>query len=167
LYELSREAVQHLLAGVNVLEGGAAVEDSEHDAKLRSDLAIATPSLLEFGGTRHLLAILPRDSAAAHNVVAFSRSVGAHATTVAGSDNSLTLCVEAGQLSLRHIALELVQRRRDRVEFGERVHCRTDVPWTPLVPLSTTPVPVAWAGSSTNDSCLTQARQDLCKTLVM
>ncbi len=54
-------------------------------------------------------------------------------TTIIGTDSSFTLVVEAEGLSLPHIALEFVERRRDRVEFAGRVHCRTDIAWTPLI----------------------------------
>jgi hypothetical protein len=167
LQELSRQAVQHLLAGVNVLDGGTTSEPTERDANLRSGLAIATPALLEFGGTRRVLAVMPRDSGGGTEVAAFSRAIGTNLTAIGGADNSLTLCVEADQLSLRHIALELVQCRRDRVEFAGRVHCRTDVAWAPLVSLSTTPPPAVWAPDAGNNSRQTQTRQDMCKTLVM
>ena len=111
-----------------------------------------------------LLRALCRAATAASEPAEFSRTLGVDVTVVRGSDNSLTLCVEAGQLSLQHIALDLVQRRRDRVEFAERVHCRTDIAWTPLLTGSGTTAVTVWGGLDTRS---TETGQELCKTLVI
>jgi hypothetical protein len=126
-------------------------------------LVSATPALLEFGGTRHVLAILPRDSSDACTSPAFSTALGSTATCIVGSDNNLTLCVEAGQLSAPHLAAALVEHRRDRVEFAGRVHSRTDVEWTPLIE-TTAAEPVGWPDMSAGS---TMPHDATCKTLVM
>ncbi|MEX0612727.1 MAG: tubulin-like doman-containing protein, partial [Pirellulales bacterium] len=164
LHELSRQAVHDALAGVNVLAEALGADCGGTNTQLHSGLALATPALLEFGGTRRTLAILPRDSAAQLNPTEFVHSLGAPATLMIGPNNSLTLCVEADQLALRHIALELVQRRRDRVEFADRVHCRTDIAWTPLVTGSGTSDSAVWSG---NNARTTQSQQAMSKTVVM
>jgi hypothetical protein len=164
LQELSRKAVQQALSDIHVHEQNTAFAAGQSREDLRSGLASATPSLLEFGGTRRMLAILPRDSDAASDPVEFSRSLGVDVTAVRGSDNGLTLCVEAGNLSVEHIALDLVQRRRDRVEFAQRVHCRNDIAWSSLLSGSATTSVVLWNGP---DSRPTDADEELCKTLVI
>jgi hypothetical protein len=90
--------------------------------------------------------------------------VGVDVTGVRGCDNGVTLCVEAGQLSVQHIALDLVQRRRDRIEFARRVHCRNDISWTSLFSSSTTTSVDVWNGSERRS---TQTGEELCKTLVI
>jgi hypothetical protein len=134
------------------------------DAELRSALAMASPSLLSFGGTRRVLAVLPRDSAGILAPAKFSQAVGAPVTTCLGLDNSFALCVEADGLSLPHIAADFIERRRDRAEFAARVHCRTDIAWTPLIAVSTTPASTVWCGDDISD---TQSPEATCKTLVM
>ena len=132
LHELSRQAVQQALAESTSWKT-ASEKAPKQAATCDPALASATPALLEFGGTRRVLAVLPRDSAAspaASCVLRGDRRSAHHRS--AGTDNSLTLCVEADGLSLQHIALGFVERRRDRVEFAQRVHCRTDITWTPL-----------------------------------
>jgi hypothetical protein len=167
LHEFSRQAIQHVLAGVNVLDEAGRENSGRTRSDLRSSLTLAMPTVLEFGGTRRVLAVLPRDSSVEVDAAAFSHALGTNLTAIAGEDNSLTLCVEADQLSLRHLAVEFVQRRRDRVEFAERVHCRTDITWTPLVPLSSAAAPIDWGSNSDGGSNQTLTRQDMCKTLVM
>jgi hypothetical protein len=167
LHELSRQAVRRLLTGVNELSNSSCLNGSQQLAELRSGLALATPSFVEFGGQRRVLAILPCDSATSEYAAMLSQSLDVGTTSIAGSDNSLTLCVEAEKLSIRHIAVSFVQRRRDRVEFAERVHCRTDISWTPLVVATATPAPVVWNSGPQAESHHTISRQDMCKTLVM
>ena len=164
LQEFSRRAAQQALADVNVLEQNAQATDAQSRAELRSGLAAATSPLLEFGGTRRVLAILPRDSASASDAAMFSRTLGVEVTGVRGTDNSLTLCVETSQLSVQHIALDLVQRRRDRVEFAQRVHCRNDISWTSLLSGSNSTTVGVWGGP---DRRSTQTGEELCKTLVI
>jgi serine/threonine protein kinase len=160
LQEFSRQAVYQAIAGVDVLNE----PDSDHAANddLKSSLALAMPALLEFGGNRRVLAILPRD--AETQQAAIVRRLGVPVTTVAGMDGNLTLCVEAESLSLPHIALELVERRRDRVEFAGRIHCRTDIDWTPLISTAPQDDASAWVSEGIHQ---TQSQNAMSKTLVL
>jgi hypothetical protein len=136
----------------------------EEPSALRSALAGATPSLVKFGGTRRLLAVLPCDASDSVFGDQLSQTVGTPVTALAGDDHSLTLCVEAGQLSVAHAAVEFVQHRRDRVDFAARIHSRTDILWTPLLSSSALSAPSPWG----NDIVPSEAAaQDLTKTLVM
>jgi serine/threonine protein kinase len=166
LQELALQAVQRFLAGPKGMEhSGNGV--SQVDTTLRSSLSLATPSFLEHGGTRRVLAILPRDATGSMDLQALTQAAGTKLTAIHGNDAHLTLCVEASQLSLPHIALDLVQRRRDRVEFARRVHCRTDICWSPLIAPPTASTAVTWSNSSDHTLRRTQPRQEMCKTLVM
>jgi serine/threonine protein kinase len=164
LHEFSRLAVQDALAGMNVLEQSLAESGAQPSDELRSAVAAATPALLAFGGRRRVLAILPRDAAGILTPAGFEQAIGAEITAVAGADNNLTLCVEADGLSLPHIAAEIVEQRRDRVEFASRVHCRNDVAWTPLIASAATPAVGSWHGEAAIE---TESEQSMCKTLVM
>ena len=100
------------------------------DRTIRSDA-----QLIEHGGARRLLAIVPTvaASAAEREQLWLPRSVLANSRLSRAEPTRLILCVEAEQLPLSTVALQLVQRRRDSVEFAKRVHSRSDVAWTPLV----------------------------------
>jgi hypothetical protein len=165
LHELSLDSVRRFLAELDRGANGGSGSQLEHN--MRSGLALATPSLLEYGGTRRVLAIVPRDSADATDAAGCLQASGAKLTTMTSADNSLALCVEADELSLHHVALDLVQRRRDRVEFAGRVHCRTDISWMPLVPIPAALAAAAWSGASNQSLRKTQPRQEMCQTLVM
>ena len=126
-------------------------------------LALATPMLLEYGGDRRVLAIVPHSENAGNSDTTVSRALGISATTVAGRDNYLTVCVEASGLSLPHVALEIVERRRDRIEFARRIHSRTDIAWSPLVSTETSSASIVWA----SEAPATQDQHAMSKTLVM
>jgi serine/threonine protein kinase len=163
LHELSRQAVHHAVARVNVLETTAGAGPPAAD-DLRSSWALATPAILEFGGRRRTLVVVPREAAQPGAQTAISERIGTAATTISGPDSNLTLCVEADGLSLPHIALAFVDQRRDRVEFAGRVHCRTDIAWTPLIS------PVAAADAyvwPSGEAARAEAQQAMSKTVVL
>lgn len=164
LHELSRQAVQRALADVDVLESAAAVSGHSANDELKSALALATPALLEYGGNRRVLAVLPADSSGANAQMAIGQRLGTPVTTIPGTDGSLTLCVEAEQISLPHIALDFVERRRDRVEFADRVHCRTDIAWTPLISTTLPADSTVWA---IDNGRRTQDQNSMSKTMVL
>lgn len=164
LHELSRKAVYQALAGVNLQPGTGRGCDGLPGNDLHSALAMATPALLEYGGRRRVLAILPGESAGRTSAESVSQSLGVAVTAVHGTDGNLTLCVEADGLSLEHIALEFVERRRDRVDFANRVHCRTDIAWTPLISAEAPRDSAIW---NSDVSRQTQSQNAMCKTLVM
>jgi hypothetical protein len=163
LHELSRRAVHQVVAGVNVLETSAHGAIGSGQDNLRTSLALATPTLLEFGGRRRTLAVLPHDSAETDLQMQMSQQLGTAVTTIRGVDSSLSLCVEADGLSLKHVALEIVERRRDRVEFAGRVHCRTDIAWMPLFAPSAPADSTIWP----TDAGRAQAQQAMSKTVVL
>jgi hypothetical protein len=127
--------------------------ESNVSSELRSGISAATPAFLEFGGTRRVLAVLPRDGAGALTSAAISEALGPMAATAVGEDNNLALCVEAGELSVPHVAASLVEYRRDRVEFAGRVHSRTDIAWSPLFETAAKGGPIAWGGVEAGNPC--------------
>jgi hypothetical protein len=162
LNEFSRHALSRALGSVNVMDQWSA-GSGEIAACLRSHLAAATPSLLELGGTRRVLAVLPSGGGSSDDGGELSKSLGVPLNVVRGADNSMSLCVEAAGLPIEEVAVELVQRRRDRVEFAGRVQSRTDIEWTPLVSESAaTSNPWAALGQSSEFS-----EQVMAKTMVL
>jgi hypothetical protein len=141
LNELSRQGVLRALGDVNVLDEFA-TSAANATTEMQSHLASATPALLAQGGARRILAIMPHDGNA-NSAAELSTRLNLNLNTMVGGDNNMTLCVEASGLTVCDVAVELVQRRRDRVDFAGRVQSRTDIQWTPLlvktldVPMST------------------------------
>lgn len=65
--------------------------------------------------------------------------------TLTGVGSQAVRCCEAWNLSLPRIALNLIDNRRDCIEFAERVSSRCDVDWTPLGQATAPPSFVATA----------------------
>lgn len=127
--------MQEALSNVDILLD--ALKDGEEGASgelpLQSGLALAMPQPLQFGGARRVLAVLPKAADAIIDTAKLSEALGTPVSRTTGYDNSFLLCVEAERLSFEHVAVDLVENRRDCTEFAERVHTRTDIRWTPLV----------------------------------
>jgi hypothetical protein len=145
LQESAKQVVRTALSQINVLEEQSAGGWALDQAALRSSLAVATPTLLELGGTRRVLAVLPCDSAGPDVAARLTNTLGLALSTTPAPDNSLTLCVEAGEIPIEQVAAGLVQRRRDRIEFARRVHSRTDIAWAPLLPEPAADTPFTWS----------------------
>ena len=124
IQDFARQAVEEFFNQNNQPSSAAAYHDG---------IQAATPAALAHGGACRALAILPHGSTVQANSDQLAAAAGLTVSTIESTDNSLTLCVEAEQLSLTRIAIALIDRRRDSAEFAKRVHCRADIAWTPLV----------------------------------
>ncbi len=160
LQEISRRVVGQLLSSATVQDSGRVGQGS--DAKFSGAISTATPTVLEYGGRRRILALLPIESPQPRSTEPTMQLSGKTVTTIQGTDNTLVVCVEADRLSLPHIALDIVERRRDRIEFAGRVHCRTDIEWQPI--LDTECTANAWEHLSSSES---DTPLNLCKTMVV
>jgi hypothetical protein len=96
------------------------------------------PELLKNGGARRLLAMLPVASRAVASVEQLEEQIGAPVSVVSGPANEFTLCCEAEQLSVVHVAVDLIGQRSDYAELARRVHTRCDVQWSSLTELQWT-----------------------------
>ena len=157
--------MHHAVAAVNVLEiaGGNSGRSAADD--LRSSLALATPALLEFGGRRRTLVVVPREAAQSGSQTAISAAARHGGDDDQWNQTAVLRCAsKPTDFRCTHIALEFVERRRDRVDFAGRVHCRTDIAWTPLVspvaPTDSAVWPFGEAGHA-------QAQHAMSKTVVL
>jgi hypothetical protein len=130
MQEFARQAIQKTMVRSEI--SGSAMCGSERE--LQRDVNAATPLVLQHGGARRVLAVMPAEAAAQCDVDELSQLAGTSVSVVTGASDGLTICVEAEQLSLAEIAVEIIQRRRDSVEFAKRVQTRADVCWRPLLP---------------------------------
>ncbi len=164
LQEFSRQAVSDAVARIATLESELARDDQRASNELRSGLAAATPALLAFGGKRRVLTVVPRHADNMFDQSTLADAIGTAVTVVVGLSDNLTLCVEAEDISLPHVAAEFVERRRDRIEFAARVHCRNDISWTPLIAAGAGATRDSWPGE---EAIETESQQALCQTMVM
>jgi hypothetical protein len=99
--------------------------------RLRACVDAARPRLTDCGGSQHLLAIVPKNSAgsALHDAVS---QLDPPATLVNDSDADLVFCYEVQDLSLSNVAARLIENRSDFVQIAARLHTRMDVAWSGL-----------------------------------
>lgn len=89
---------------------------------------VELPAVTCQGGKYAVLETQPGSSAGAAAWEASPVSV----VTLTGVGSQAVRCCEAWNVSLPRIALNLIDNRRDCIEFAERVATRCDVDWTPL-----------------------------------
>jgi hypothetical protein len=143
LREAARLVVLDALRSVDLM--GFLLADSNQDkpepTRLQSVVDAATPKFISAGGAKHLVAILPGGPDAGNRANEVRQAINSSASVLVTNDNEITMCCEGTALSLAHIAVNLIQGRRDYLELAERVHTRHDVDWSPLAGLAPVIVP--------------------------
>jgi serine/threonine protein kinase len=129
LAEIAHREVQQLVSEANVV-GSKIGTLEERAAQAIEDASL---SVLKYGGKRRLLAVLPKRQANSAEPSDGFTSSNDKLSVVYGDDNSTSFCVEVDGLALAHIAADLIQHRRDYLEFAKRVHTRSDIPWSDLI----------------------------------
>jgi serine/threonine protein kinase len=112
-----------------VLDAG--LTDEQQAERLRACVDAARPRLTDCGGSQHLLAIVPTNSAGSALQEAVSH-LDPPATLVSDSDADLVFCYEVQELSLSNVAARLIENRSDFVQISARLHTRMDVAWSGL-----------------------------------
>jgi hypothetical protein len=136
LGKLSRRTAEELASRPEVLNSALAALDANGGDE--SCLAVIPP-FLEHGGAYRKLTVMPAEAGAAR---AASPLAGDATVAVAPGADVVTVC-EGWRLPLVHVALDLIQRRRDYADFAGRVQTRCDVPWAPLTSPAASIAPAA------------------------
>jgi hypothetical protein len=139
LAKLARHATEQLAAQPDLRNAMLAVVENKVSAASGNAGQLAVPALLRHGGAYRGLAVIPGNVGDVSRTVA---SVGSDASTIAGIGHDVVLCEEGWDLPLVHVAVDIIQRRRDYADFAARVATRSDVVWTPLA-ASSAAIPVA------------------------
>ena len=96
------------------------------EGKSQSIDGVELPLVSCLGGSYAVLETRPNSTA-----VAWDANTSSVASLV-GVGSQAVRCCEAWNLSLPRIALNLIDNRRECIEFAERVSSRCDIDWTPL-----------------------------------
>jgi hypothetical protein len=133
LGKLARQAAEGLATRATVINSAfdALGDASSGEPDAPSATSSVMPQFLEHGGAYRKLAIVPAE-AGGRPLESWRHSVGEDATLVAAPGNDVVTVCEGWRLPLVHVALDLIQRRRDYADFAARVQTRCDVAWTPL-----------------------------------
>jgi hypothetical protein len=110
-------------------------ESDKTSGRLQSAMETAKPRFLASGGIQHFIAVLPSGPDTQRHTEEIRHALDPDASVLVCPNNELTMCYEGAGISLAHLAVDLIQGRRDYVELAERVHTRHDVEWSPLTAL--------------------------------
>jgi hypothetical protein len=100
--------------------------------QLKAWLEAATPRLLQCGGRRRFMVVLPAGSPATQLAEQVAAQVGATPSLVVDPDVDAAIFCEAENLLLTDVATSLVEGRPDLVEVAARLHTRVDANWSKL-----------------------------------
>jgi hypothetical protein len=145
LGQLARRAAEQLASQPDVINSafGSMAAGSCPGADVRDPADGAMPPLLQFGGAYRRLTVLPSECIANGAAEPWRQSLSADATLLAAPGRDVINVCEGSGLPLVHVALSLIQNRRDYADFASRVHTRSDVAWTPLTSPSVAIAPPA------------------------
>jgi len=123
-----REAAQQVdVAGV-FLDQQADVEPIKQ--LLRQCPSSAMPAVLEAGGAKRMLAVLPLGDGAERLQELVDEVIEVAPTVVRDADRGITFCCEAEQLPLAKLAARIVLHHPNAAKLAGRIHSRNDVDWT-------------------------------------
>jgi len=98
---------------------------------MRKQLEAAKP-LLQCGGARRLLVIMPRCSTHTRPIEILHYELKETPSVVENCDGDFVLCQEVEDVSLTQVAVTLIEGRRDFADYAARLHTRVDVNWSIL-----------------------------------
>ncbi len=133
LEALSRQFVHEGLSGSDTVRKLLGSDAEVAIRRVKSAISKTSPSFAEFGGEKRYLTLLPAATSETSLLEDTTRAVADVTAVELHPENELTVCCEACGLSLLHIALRIIDGRRDYADFAERVHTRTDVKWESLI----------------------------------
>lgn len=110
---------------------GAEASPEQAVRTLEGCLQASEPHLMDCGGTKRLLMIVPESSS--HGLLKKVIEGGMEEKISISFNNvcDLVFCYEAGNISIAQIAARLIDDRIDYAQAASRLHTRSDVPWSP------------------------------------
>ncbi len=127
--QLVADAVNAADLGDQLLGGG---DGAAAEAKVRAMLAAANPEFAPHGGATQHLTLLPAAARQSPLKQTLGEALAASTAVEVSGENELLVCCETNGVSLVHVAMDMIQGRRDYADYASRVHTRTDVPWSSL-----------------------------------
>jgi hypothetical protein len=129
---LLRESLQ---AGSSPMQAGSGPRQAS-TVPWQVALEKASPRLLECGGTKRLIVVSPDKQAEARvgwlrSLVSLAKQDPAVFTT---ANCPTAICYEVEHVPLENVAVALAVDRPECLRLVPRLHTRTDVEWTPLLP---------------------------------
>ncbi len=99
---------------------------------LAQSLQAARPRLLNCGGAKRLLVMLPRGSSQVRPIEILHCDMHETPSVLENCDGDFILCYEAEQISITQAAVSIIDGRCDFAEAASRLHTRNDISWSNL-----------------------------------
>lgn len=131
---VARGTVVAVMKHLNVSDVLFQENDPQQDETktLAACLDTARPRLVEYGGAKRLLVMLPRGSTQVRPLEILHEELNETPSVLENCDGDFILCYEAEQISLTQTAVTIIDGRADYAEAASRLHTRTDIAWTAL-----------------------------------
>jgi len=144
------EVRENLLSNVRTLARQAAIAkvqsidltslllaNQNAESPLAKCLTEAQPWLQRCGGRRRLVFVIPQQLVGQYSSANLAAQLGSSTFkalpgVAPGTSSDLVLLFELGDISLPHVAANLIDFRRDLAEAASRLQTRCDVTWTPV-----------------------------------
>jgi hypothetical protein len=150
LGKLARRTIEQLASRPDVLNSAlAAIASGEPGGAAAHE---PLPALLSQGGVYRRLAVVPSESAGGRPLDAWRSSLGPEVSLAAVAGADVVSVCEAWGLPLVHVAVQIIQSRRDYADFAARVYTRSDVEWRPLAATGAPPTVAATAFVEARDA---------------
>ena len=92
---------------------------------------LAQPNLLDCGGAKRVLLVVPQGVDAEAPQMIIEKGLKESVSVAYNNVSDIVLCCEVEQMSLPRIAVTLIDGRPDYAEVASRLHTRSDVNWRP------------------------------------
>jgi hypothetical protein len=125
----ARRALRALQSRGDAVERLLADTPDAQSPVLKDLLKSATPRLLDCGGAKRLLAVLPYGCNPAPLQEALERGFEEQPTVVMDGAEGALFCYEVERLQIEHVAAVLLDERADLAEVASRLHTRNDIEW--------------------------------------
>ncbi len=135
----ARREILTALRGIAIDRAVLGADDASPEQspeRVQQCLEAARPRLTDCGGAQRLLAVVPACSAGGALEKAVRQATDSGATIIVDTDADFVLCYEQQQLSLPHVAAQVIDGRGDLAQIAARLHTRTDIAWSELPKLS-------------------------------
>ena len=77
---------------------------------------------------------IPLSAQGNKKVEVLRKVLGENVTLAFNSDNDVTLCCEVSDVPLVRAAAAVIENRPDYADYAERLHLRTDIEWSNVIP---------------------------------
>jgi serine/threonine protein kinase len=132
LRSIARRVIAATLQEVDIGSLVLSAPNEGDDSPLDDLLDSARPRMIECGGGKRLLMIVPDGPATSRVPETIERTHKEKPTVITGGEGDLVACYECEDIPLKSIIARLITDNPSYAQVGHRLHTRIDVEWTAI-----------------------------------